>query len=519
MVHYTSPWEVVNGMWSARERGHGCVSTYLRQVRVPRSTGYRWDKELHWLVEFGAPELRRLRAECARLSAEVARCGEERRAEAAASRVRERALILEGAVLGTSDTEITRLASQALGRSLSHETVNAVIAAASRRAPAVFARYFAGVGSVGAADEIFLGRKPLLLMVEPRSLLVSGLRLTEGRTAAEWEPVFATMKDLERCACDGGTAVNCAAQKARLDVQGDLFHGLRDAEAWLSRFTATCEKRLIAEDKARAALKAAEGLPEGPEADRLTRRYQRAVAEADAAVAEWVRLSDLFAQARRAFDLATPDGRLNTPDTAQAAFRAALAAMERKPEGLTLTAKLKPVKDPRFFAHLGALERHLSGLSLEQVGPDRAARLGRLVAETVAWRRRDKDPVSLLRTASTGSLSDEIELAVIEAVDRAVRSSSSVECVNSRVRLVQVARKRLGEDFLYLLAIYHNLHTFGRGSVREGKSPAELAGIELPTTDWIDLLGLSADEVPAAKGIETAPPATSTAAARAKTAA
>ena len=519
MVHCTSPWEVVNGMWSARERGHGCVSPYLRRAGVPRSTAYRWDQELHWLVEFGAPELRRLRAECARLTAEVARRGEEGTAEAAASRARQRALILEAAVLGTSDGEIVRLVSRAMGRSVSHGTVNAVIAEASRRAPEVFARHFAGVGCVGAADEIFLGRKPLLLMVEPGSLLVSGLRLTEGRTAAEWEPVFATMEDLERCACDGGRAVNCAAQEAGLDVQGDLFHGLRDAQAWLSRFERTCEKRLIAEDNARAALKAAEGLPEGDQVERATRRYARAVAEADAAVAEWARLSDLLAQARRAFDLATPEGRLNTPGAAQAAFRAALTAMERTGEGLALAAKLKPVKAPRFFAHLGALESHLSGLSLEQVGPDREARLGRLVAQTVAWRRRDKDPVSVLRAASAGSLADEVELAVIEAVDRAVRSSSAVECVNSRIRLVQVARKRLGEDFLYLLAIYHNLHTFGRGSVREGKSPAELAGIELPTSDWIDLLGLPADEVPAAQGSEAAPPAPSAAAANVQNAA
>jgi hypothetical protein len=28
----------------------------------------------------------------------------------------------------------------------------------------------------------------------------------------------------------------------------------------------------------------------------------------------------------------------------------------------------------------------------------------------------------------------------------------------------------------------------GRGSVRKGHSPAELAGIELPTNDWIELL-------------------------------
>jgi hypothetical protein len=506
-------------MWSARERGHGCVSPYLRQVGVPRPTAYRWRRELHWLVEFGAAELRRLRAECARLRAEVARRGEERTAEAPASRARERALILEAAVLGTSDTEIARLVWRATGRSVSHETVNAVIAEMGERAPKVYARYFAGVGCVGAADEIFLGRRPLLLVVEPRSLLVSGLRLSEGRTAADWKPVFAAMEDLERCPCDGARGLNCAAQEAGLDVQGDLLHGERDAGAWLSRFTGTCEKRLAAEKDARAALEAAGGLPEGPQADGLRRRTQRAVAEADRAVAEWDRLSDLFAQARRAFDLVTPEGRPNTPRAAQAAFRAALAAMERTAEGLALAAKLKPLKEPRFFAHLGALAERLSALRLEQVGPDREARLGRLVAQTVAWRRRDKDPVSLLRAASTGSLADEAELAVIEAVDRAVRSSSAVECVNSRIRLVQVARKRLGEDFLYLLAIYHNMHKFGRGSVRAGKTPAELAGIELPTSDWIELLDLAVDEVPAAKGSEAAPPAPSTAAASAETAA
>ena len=506
-------------MWSARERGHGCVTSYLRQVGVARSTAYRWDKELHWLVESGAEELRRLRRECERLRAEAARRGEERKVKAQARRARLRALVLEAATLGTSDEEIVRLVWRVLGLSVSHATVNAVIAEASRLARRVFFRYFAGVGRVGAADEIFLGRAPLLLMVEPLSHLIAGLRLAEGCTAADWEPVFVAMKDLKRCVCDGGSGVNGGAKEAGLDPGGDLFHGLRDGEEWLGRFAGRCEKRLAAEAEARAALAAAAGLPEGPEADALRRRAARAVAEADRVVAEWCRLSDLVDQARRAFDLVTPEGRPNTPGAAQAAFRAALAAMERTPEGMALATELKSLKAPRFYAHLGALTEALGALRLEQVGPDREGRLGRLVAATVAWRRRDKDPVSLLRAAATGSLDDKVELAVIEAVDLAVRSSSAVECVNSRIRLVQVARKRLGEDFLYLLAVCHNLHTFGRGSVRKGKTPAELAGIELPTSDWIELLGLPADEVPAAKDSEAAPPAPSTAAADAEKAA
>ena len=46
MAHFMEPWEVVKGMSAARQCGHGCVTQYLEGVRVPRSTGYRWEQEL-----------------------------------------------------------------------------------------------------------------------------------------------------------------------------------------------------------------------------------------------------------------------------------------------------------------------------------------------------------------------------------------------------------------------------------------------------------------------------------------
>ncbi len=174
MLCLRTPWEVVNGMWSAPQRGHGWVSTYLRQVGVPRSTAYRWEQELRWLVSEGRVELGRLRGKCARLSGvrrEVERQGGTLRGM---SREQERAFILEAAVLGMSDGEIAGLLGQAGGRWLSHETINGVIAEAGRCAREVFERYFAGRGEVVAAEEIFLGRRPLMLMVEPRSLAPAG---------------------------------------------------------------------------------------------------------------------------------------------------------------------------------------------------------------------------------------------------------------------------------------------------------------------------------------------------------
>jgi hypothetical protein len=46
--------------------------------------------------------------------------------------------------------------------------------------------------------------------------------------------------------------------------------------------------------------------------------------------------------------------------------------------------------------------------------------------------------------------------------------------------------------FLNLFALWFNLHPFGRGP-RKGKSPYELAGIDLGTEDWLTLLGFPPD--------------------------
>jgi hypothetical protein len=450
-------------------------------------------------------EVRRLRRECERLSAAVSAGSGAAVREAVRGPQDEWGLVVEAAVLGNSDEDIVRLLVRAGGRAVSHQTVHAILAEAGARARKVFEAYFAGKGRVGAADEIFLGRAPLLLVVEPLSLLISGLRLASGRGAEDWEPLLAAMEELERCASDDGWGVTKAAEAAGLSRQADMFHGLYDARAWLGRFEKTAEARLAAEEKAWGAVRAAASVGQGRKHAEAVARQRHAVARraANRGVAEWCRLSDLVKKVQGAFDYTTPEGTLNTAERASGMVAEVLAALEGTEDGRRLAKTLRRLERPAVFAFLRVLEEGLGGLRLEQVGPDRRQRLARLVAETVAWRRRDKDPVALLEAASTGSLADEVELAVVRVVDLAIRSSSAVECVNSRIRLVQVARKRLSEDFVYLLAVYHNMRKFGRGSVREGKTAARLAGIQLPTEDWITLLHLAIAE-PAQASAEAA---------------
>jgi hypothetical protein len=440
--------------------------------------------------------LRRLRRECEELSAKLAKLTAEMPAGWLLDPKHERAFVLQAAVQGATDGEIAVLLVRGGGRCVSHEIVRGIIVEAAKVAHRAFMRYFFDTGRLGALDEIFLGRKPLLLVVEPRSLLVTGLEMAGGCAASDWEALLGWMETLERAVSDAGRGLRKGVKEAELADGLDMFHGLYKGRACLARLAKSCEKKL---DKAEAARQSLEELRPSGNHSRIGaahRAYNRAAEVADRALAEWCRLADLFEQVVRAFDYTTPEGELNTTERAQRLVSEALKAMGESEEGWQLAKTLRVLEREPAFAFLGVLEVGLRRFRLEQVGPDRQAKLARFVEETRAWRRTDKDPVSELSKASTDSLADRIELEVIEVVDFSVRSSSAVECVNSRVRLVQVARKRLSEDFVYLLAVYHNMATFGRGSAREGKTAARLAGIELPTEDWIELIDLMAEQPP-----------------------
>ena len=494
MHDYKRKLEIVNGALQARRRGHGQVKRFLEFKDEARSNLYRWEGEIKWLLEEGHSELGRLRRALDEREAALAALAEHKPPGDLRDPKRERAFVLTAAVEGNSDGQVATLLPLGGGRTLSHQTIHRILKEAGAQAHQAFARYFAGVGKVGAFDEIYLGGDPLLLAIEVVSLLISGLRLADGRSAEDWKPVFALMRELERGAADGAKGLAKAARNRKVPMQADMFHLLMHARAWLGRYQEKCEKKMEAELQAKEALELTRA--KGNEADTAAPQelYESARQACDAELGEWCRLADLFRRVEQAFDYTTPDGKLNTAARAHGIVTEVLKEMEQTEKGRQLAVKLCGVRDPLAFAHLAYLETALRPLRLEQVGPDRERRLARLVAQTVAWRHKDKTPVHELAGASNGSLADRVELKLIDALDVAVRASSAVECVNARVRPVQVARKRLGEDFIYLLAVYHNMKPFGRGSVRAGRTPAELAGIKLPTDDWIELLDLTAKD-------------------------
>ena len=88
---------------------------------------------------------------------------------------------------------------------------------------------------VQARDELFTGQAPNLLMVEPHSLVITGLYATTDRDAETWGCVLLLTQDrqvqIQRLAEDGCIPYAASCREAGLDaaIQKDVWHPLTDA--------------------------------------------------------------------------------------------------------------------------------------------------------------------------------------------------------------------------------------------------------------------------------------------------
>ena len=79
-------------------------------------------------------------------------------------------------------------------------------------------------------------------------------------------------------------------------------------------------------------------------------------------------------------------------------------------------------------------------------------------------------------------------------LSQAVRASSAVEGVNSVVRMHQGRHRHVSQGMLDLKRLYWNCRAF-EGGKRKGRSPYELLGLKLPTSDWWQLLQVDPQEL------------------------
>jgi hypothetical protein len=74
---------------------------------------------------------------------------------------------------------------------------------------------------------------------------------------------------------------------------------------------------------------------------------------------------------------------------------------------------------------------------------------------------------------------------IYEALDQVVRASSAVECFNSLLRPYISVKKHLSQEFLALIALYHNTRPLRQ---RGNRTLLELADVDLCDKDWVRLI-------------------------------
>ncbi len=367
---------------------------------------------------------------------------------------------------------------------------------------------------VQARDELFTGQAPNLLMVEPRSLVITGLYATSDRDAETWGCVLLLTQDrqvqIQGLAEDGCIPYAASCREAGLDaaIQKDVWHPLTDVFQVVQGVEREALQAMTLAARLEKPLRKRWTEAGFDDWAATTERAERLLAQSDR-LRFW---RECLWDAVEVVDLRS--GEILDRAINQWLLNETLAGMQRLDHpGIQKLVERLQVQAPEWLTFLDGLAAPLAAgqAQLAQHFPEpewakffqaSVARLWRLEhalrnghrpfrAATVAARQLvaefvREDPVA-----------QQLAEALLTLLERTVRTSSAAETINSVLRPYLDRRHECTDPacrqlFLNLFALWFNLHQFERGP-RKGKSPYELAGIDLGTDDWLTLLGFPPD--------------------------
>ena len=346
------------------------------------------------------------------------------------------------------------------------------------------------------------------MAVEPTSLAMLECDKTDDRSGAAWQAVLEPFVNLEFVISDAAKGIAAGVQavvSARLEAKSavplehglDVFHTNQEARRVLAGPWRRAEAAWKEAEAADAKL--AESKRQGADARSAAQQARRAWDKAERLLAEVDRQESAWQRARAALAVFRADGTLNDRTWAAAEIEAALAEL-RNSEWKKVRNSLK---DQRSLMFLDRMHRRLA-----EAEPDPVLR------QTWVrrwWLRHRAAPTTLpltawerVRALVDGKVRDgELAAAEQASYDRVatvlrttVRASSAVEGINSVLRMQQCRHRKMTQGLLDLKRLYWNCRRLQTGK-RRGRSPYEMLGAALPSTDFWTLLrsvGLPAGE-------------------------
>ena len=158
------------------------------------------------------------------------------------------------------------------------------------------------------------------------------------------------------------------------------------------------------------------------------------------------------------------------------------------------------LKDSRTLSHLDGLHEQLSSAIAEPLLRDALVQLWYLLRRQKQAEGDDRVHWSQLVAMACvlcGRLCPDGKagyVKVAELLSEAVRASRAVEGGKSVVRMHQGRHRHVSQEMLDLKRLYWNCRVFREGK-RKRRSPYELLGLKLPTSDWWELLQMEPKEL------------------------
>lgn len=409
-----------------------------------------------------------------------------------------RHLALEAAVAPCSAPTIAALQMAAFNEADSPDTILRLIDKAGARALAIHNSFpWAEKLERAAVDELFAGKTPILVGVEPRSMAVPFLQRGPDRTAKTWQEVLGRFPNLKEIASDQAPAILAAGTALGLLLQGDWFHSHEELRQCLGALERQALKRISEEYKALAEVKRRKELRLPTK--RAAKNYRRAKKVARKAMERHDRARQaepLFEKAMSLFDesghwVSFSESReliekgLALLREVEAPYRRKVARAYEPDRILNFKAVLEvPLDTAEDLPELSMSEMIEVAVATMHRRPGGALWAGQPseLRAAIAW-----DLAQVLDQKLTTDCPSwpEHRARIQEEIGQPFRSSSWVECFNSRLRVAQQVLKHLGPNLLALLMLSHNATPFTAGK-RRGQTPLEILGFEAPPGSWRD---------------------------------
>jgi hypothetical protein len=352
---------------------------------------------------------------------------------------------------------------------------------------------------VGCLDEIFFHRRPVLVGVEPASMVWFLGQKADDRTGTTWAKAWRDWTALSYVLADAGTGLQAgiaAVQQQRqtddqpaLENGLDLFHTTQEARRVL-RLSWNRVERLWEQAEA-ASRRVAQAQQQGQDARGVAAVARIAWTKAEAAFQQYEQSEAGWKSAHAALQVFRPDGQLNDRSWARQQIALALPTLS----GCDWSKVRGFLQAEATVTFLDRLHRQLQEAEPEDEWRGELVRLW--------WLRRQRPRATTPGAiAGAGSVAHLVQQVVCQKRDanwhasyrkvarvlhQTVRASSAVECMNSVIRMHQARHRTLTQDLLDLKRLYWNCREF-RGGKRRGRCPYEHLGLKRPSYDFWGLL-------------------------------